>query len=299
MVEPSELGAFLRNRRGRVAPEQHGITTHAARRVPGLRREEVAHLAGVSVAYYTRLEQGSSANASEQVLAAIARVLMLDEDETMHLFDLNRPRTSMLRKRLPKAEHAPAPIQDLLDAMPQVPALLLGRRNDILAWNDLGHRLIGSHLHPDAPRDPTQRPSTTRMLFLDRHTRAQECDWEHYARTHVAYLRMLSGRHPDDRILAELIGELTMHSPDFARFWSSGNVRECTYGQRTLNHPEVGRLDLTYHVLSQPALPDCRVEFYTAAPDSPARDALDLLARTGDTLPASHVHRPSRVTSVQ
>lgn len=241
----------------------------------GLRREEVAHLAGVSIAYYTRLEQGASVNASHQVLTALARVLLLDEAETAHLFDLSRPRPRRPRRSPP--EQAPASVVDLLQAMPQVPALLLGRRNDVLAWNGLGHRLLASHLDVDAPSDPARRPSTTRMLFCDPHTRAQEADWEHHARTHVAYLRMVSGRHPDDRLLAELIGELTMRSPDFARFWASGSVRECAFGQRALRHPEVGELTLDYHVLSWPAMPDHRIEFYTAPPGAPSHDALVLL----------------------
>lgn len=283
-MEQSELGAFLRNRRAGVAPERHEISSRGSRRVPGLRREEVAHLAGVSVAYYTRLEQGTSTQASDQVLQAIARVLLLDEDATTHLFDLNRARTPPKRRR-PRTEHAPAALVDLMEAMPQVPALLLGRRNDILAWNALGHRLLGDHLDRDAPQDPARRPSTTRMLFLDPHVRAQEGDWEHYARTHVAYLRMLSGRHPEDRVLAELIGELTMHSRDFARFWADGSVRECTYGQRTLHHPQVGPLELTYQVMSQPAFPDFRVEFYTTESGSGSHDALQLLARDGQETP--------------
>lgn len=249
---------------------------YGVRRVPGLRREEVAHLAGVSIAYYTRLEQGTSTNASEHVLAALARVLLLDEAETAHLFDLNGPRSHPRRR--PPAEHAPAPVLDLLAAMPRVPALLLGRRNDVLAWNPLGHRLIAGHLDFDAPTDSARRPSTTRMLFLDPHAQAQEADWEHYARTHVAYLRMISGRHPDDRLLAELIGELTMRSADFARFWASGDVRKCTFGQRTMRHPEVGSLDLDYQVLTQPAFPDYRIEFYTARRQSPSHNALRLLA---------------------
>lgn len=256
---------------------EHGISVRGARRVAGLRREEVAHLAGVSVAYYTRLEQGTSINASVQVMDALARVLLLDEAERVHLLDLNSAR-STVKLRRPKAENAPAPMLDLLAAMPQVPALLLGRRNDILAWNRLGHRLLGSHLEFEALNDPQTRPSTTRMLFLDPRTRAQEADWEHYAGTHVAFLRMLSGRYPQDRELAELIGELSMRSTEFAEFWASAKVRECTYGQRALHHEQAGTIELTYHVLSQPALPDYRIEFYTTEELSPSRAALERLA---------------------
>lgn len=277
MAAVSELGAYLKHRRASISPELYDIPVHTGRRVAGLRREEVAHLTGVSVAYYTRLEQGTSTNASEQVLNALARVLLLDDDETAHLFDLGRsaPRR---RPRRPQAEHAPVAMTELIMATPNVPALVLGRRNDVLAWNPLGHRLLAGHLDADSPQSAATRPSATRMLFLDPHTRAQEADWEHYAKTHVAYLRMVSGRYPDDALLTELIGELTINSPEFARFWASGNVRECTMGQRTLNHPEVGRIELSYQVLTQPLTPDIRVEFYTTSADGAGRDALTLLA---------------------
>ncbi|MEU3651386.1 helix-turn-helix transcriptional regulator [Streptomyces sp. NPDC032161] len=273
----TELGEFLRDRRARITPEQLGLPTGRARRVPGLRREEIARLAGISPAYYTRLEQGTGTNASDQVLGALARVLMLDTTESAHLFDLARPAPSG-GLRPPPAEHAPEPVHGLLNAMPQVPAVLLGRRNDVLGWNRLGHRLLAGHLDFDAPADPVTRPSASRMLFLDTRTRAMEADWEHYARTHVAYLRRLSGRHPGDRRLADLIGELTARSTEFAAMWARGDVRECTYGDRTLRHPEVGTLTVTYQVMNQPALPDCRIEFYTVEPGTPSSDALVRLA---------------------
>lgn len=277
MTQTNDLGTFLKHRRAAVSPADHGISVRGGRRVSGLRREEIAHLAGVSVAYYTRLEQGSSTNASEQVLEALAKVLMLDEPERAHLKDLNGARPAVKLRR-PKAESAPEPMLDLLAAMPQVPALLLGRRNDILAWNQLGHQLLGCHLDFDAPLNPATRPSTTRMLFLDSQTRAQEGQWEHYAGTHVAFLRMLSGRYPEDRDLAELIGELMMRSSEFAEFWASTKVRECSFGQRILHHPQAGTIELTYHVLSQPAFPDYRVEFYTTEADSPSRLAINTLS---------------------
>ncbi|MGQ3383536.1 helix-turn-helix transcriptional regulator [Glutamicibacter sp. TV12E] len=276
-MQSNDLGSFLKHRRATVSPADHGISVRDGRRVAGLRREEVAHLAGLSVAYYTRLEQGTSTNASDQVIQALAAVLLLDDDERAHLKDLNGVRATVKLRR-PKAESAPGPMLDLLAAMPQVPALLLGRRNDILAWNHLGHQLLGSHLDFQAPQNPQTRPSTTRMLFLDPQIRAQEGQWEHYAGTHVAFLRMLSGRYPEDRDLAELIGELTMHSREFAEFWASSKVRECTYGQRIVHHPQVGTIELTYHVLSQPALPEYRIEFYTTEADSPSRAAVEKLA---------------------
>ncbi|WP_096455086.1 helix-turn-helix transcriptional regulator [Corynebacterium suranareeae] len=278
MAETSELGAFLKHRRAHVSPEHYNIPVNSNRRVKGLRREEVAHLAGVSVAYYTRLEQGSSTNASTQVLDALARILLLDDDERVHLRNLSHVSPSR-RLRRPQAEVAPEYMVELINSMPDVPALILGRRNDILAWNKLGHRLIAGHLDFDGPQNSKQKPSTTRMLFLDSQTKAQEAEWEHYAKTHVAYLRMISGRYPDDALLAELIGELTIHSPEFARFWSSGNVQECTAGTRMLEHPEVGQITLNYQVLSQSSIPDIRIEFYTSVPNTPHSDALARLSR--------------------
>ncbi|MGX2992874.1 helix-turn-helix domain-containing protein [Streptomyces sp. JNUCC 64] len=277
-MNPTDLGEFLHSRRAGTVPESVGIATaKTSRRVPGLRREELARLAGVSVAYYTRLEQGHSRNASDSVLDALARALRLDGTERAHLYDLARaPQGS--------PSHAPAPEEPhprtlaLLDSLPGLPAVLLGRRNDVLAWNPLGHALLAGHLAPDAPRDPARRPSLSRALFLDPRARELEADWEGHARTHVGYLRLVAGRHPDDPLLAALIGELMVKSPEFTALWSMRHVRDCTFGTRRLNHPEVGRLTLAYQVWLQPDSPDCRMEIFTAEPGTASADALALLS---------------------
>ncbi|MFE9663766.1 helix-turn-helix domain-containing protein [Streptomyces sp. NPDC005955] len=276
-MNPSELGDFLLSRRAGTIPERVGITVRSSRRVPGLRREEVARLAGVSVAYYTRLEQGHSRNASDSVLDGLARALRLDDTERAHLYDLARaPARPTPGPPPPEAPH-PRTLA-LLDALPELPAVLLGRRNDVLAWNRLGHALLAGHLDHDAPQDPARRPSLSRMLFLDPHVREQEADWEAHATTHVGYLRLVAGRHPDDPALTALIGELVMKSPEFTALWSAGHVRDCTFGGRRLRHPVVGELELTYQVWLQPDSPDHRLEIFTAEPGSASADALALLA---------------------
>ncbi|MGI5493464.1 helix-turn-helix domain-containing protein [Microtetraspora malaysiensis] len=274
-----ELGEFLRRRRAAVTPADLDLHAPAGRRrVTGLRREELAGLAGISVAYYTRLEQGHVANASDQVLGALARALLLDDAQRAHLFDLARRPRRPTRRR-PRVELAHPRTLELLSALDHLPAVLLGRRNDVLAWNRMGHALLAGHVPFDAPGDPATRPSMSRMLFLDARTRELERDWEHYARTHVGYLRLVSGRHGDDPALAELIGELAMKSPEFAAMWAGGDVRECTFGSRTLNHPGVGPAEVTYQVWLQPDQPDHRLEIYTPGPDPAAAAAFAALER--------------------
>ncbi|WP_433221097.1 helix-turn-helix domain-containing protein [Microtetraspora malaysiensis] len=273
-----DLGEFLRRRRAAVTPADLDLRAPAGRRrVTGLRREELAGLAGISVAYYTRLEQGHVANASDQVLGALARALLLDDAQRAHLFDLARRPRRPARRR-PRIERAHPRTLELLSALDHLPAVLLGRRNDVLAWNRMGHALLAGHVPFDAPGDPATRPSMSRMLFLDARTRELERDWEHYARTHVGYLRLVGGRHGDDPALAELIGELATKSPEFAAMWAGGDVRECTFGSRTLNHPDVGPVEVTYQVWLQPDQPDHRLEIYTPGPD-PAAAAFAALER--------------------
>lgn len=275
----SELGDFLASRRARVRPESIGLaSTGRWRRVPGLRREEVAQLAGVSTAYYIRLEQGAATSASAHVLDALARALHPDSAERAHLYDLAQTttrRTTLVRAR---AEEPHPRSVALLEAIEHLPALLWGRRTDILAWNRLGHALLAPHLPFDAPNDPQQRPSMSRLLFLDAYVQRTHVNFDPVARAHVGYLRLVSGRHPDDACLAELIGELTMHSDLFASLWTARGVRECTYGVKELDHALVGRLTLTYQVWSQPEQPDHRIEVYTADPQSPSEQALSRLA---------------------
>jgi transcriptional regulator with XRE-family HTH domain len=278
------LGAFLKNRRDRVTPEAIGLRTYGSpRRVPGLRREELAQLAGVSVGYYTRLEQGQAERASDQVLDAIARVLDLDEVETAHLRNLARqPVRSGLAE--PAVERPHPRVLALLAALAEAtPAIVLGRRGDVLAWNRTGHALFAEHVDFEAPADPAHRPSIPRMFFLDPLTRELHRNWDELARIHVAYLRLTAGRFPDDARLANLIGELTMRSDLFARLWATGDVADCTTGDMQLQHPTVGAANVAYQVWLQPDSPDHRLEIYTPNDPSSA-DALQLLTRrvTGD-----------------
>ncbi|MFE7507329.1 helix-turn-helix transcriptional regulator [Promicromonospora sp. NPDC057488] len=273
-----ELGDFLRTRRDAITPAASGLTSWGARRVPGLRREELAQLAGISVNYYTRLEQGQSANAGESILESLARALQLDDDERAHLFALARP-TPARRRRAAPAERPSGGVVRLLAAMPDVPALLLGRRNDILAWNPLGHALLAPHLDPAAPASVGSRPNQMQLLFLDPHTRELYRHWEEEAALAVSSLRYTAVRHRDDRALAELIGELSLSSPEFARLWGRHDVRLCSSGTKYLRHPEVGDLELGFEVLHLPDTDGQRLLTHTAAPGSGSEAALRLLAR--------------------
>ncbi|MFD6416249.1 helix-turn-helix transcriptional regulator [Streptomyces sp. NPDC060194] len=273
------LGTFLKSRRDRVTPAAIGLRTYgASRRVPGLRREELAQLAGVSAGYYTRLEQGQADTASGQVLDALARVLGLDRVETLHLHNLARPSARPGPVEPPPEEPHPR-VLTLLDSLGEsVPAVVLGRRGDVLAWNRTGHALHAEHVPYDAPHDPSRRPSIPRMFFLDAHLRGMYRNWHELARVHVAYLRLTAGRYPADARLVRLIGELAVWSADFATMWAAGEVSDCTVGTMRLSHPTVGDLDVDYQVWLQPDSPDHRVEIYTAG-DAASSDALRVIAQ--------------------
>ncbi|WP_329566761.1 helix-turn-helix domain-containing protein [Kitasatospora sp. NBC_01266] len=280
------LGDFLQARRSQLRPEEAGVPTYGERRrVPGLRREELALLAGVSASYYTRLEQGHSLNASPQVLDAIARALRLDESERRHLHDLANARQPRGRGRRPGPERVVEAARQLLDGMPDLPAIVVGRRSDVLAWNRLGHALFAGHLHPDAPDRPAERPAMARLVFLDSHTRELYADWPSKARAAVGTLRLRAGQYPDDPALHALIGELSSKSPEFATMWADHRVKAghiATYGMR---HPLVGPLTVTQQTLSHGPGPDILVG--TTAAGSPSQAALALLAQliTHDTAP--------------
>lgn len=271
-----DLGEFLRSRRDRLSPEEAGVLSFGRRRVAGLRREELAQLAGVSATYYTRLEQGHSQNASDVVIESLARALQLDADETAHLFALARP--GMIRR--PPAGEPVVPsagARQLLNAMESVPALLLNRRNDVLAWNRAGHLLLAGHLDFETPARQSDRPNQTRMLFLDPHTRTLYREWETEAAVAVASLRYIAAQFPDDRLLHELIGELKARSEEFAQLWVRHTVQLCTSGVKRLRHPDVGELDLDYEVLHLPEGDGQRILTHSAAPGSRARSALRAL----------------------
>ncbi|GAA4965040.1 helix-turn-helix transcriptional regulator [Actinoplanes utahensis] len=274
----NELADFLRTRRARLRPEDIGLISYGSRRVPGLRREELARLAGVSPIYYTRLEQGQSTNASESVIEAIARALALTDDERAYLHELARPRPAK-RRRPPRPDTARPGIERLITAMRDVPALVLGRHSEVLAWNELGHLLFAGHCDRAAPSRPADRPNLIRMLFLDPHTRELYRRWDEEAGRAVASLRVTAGRHADDPALTALVGELVVKSPEFAAFWAEHPVRVCGAGVKYLHHPVVGDLDLDYEALHLPDDDGQRLLTYTPAP-GPAHEAALALLRS-------------------
>lgn len=239
MDKRRELGQFLKSRRGRLQPEDVGLQAFGRRRVPGLRREELAQLAGVSVDYYVRLEQGRAGQPSEGVLEAIARALRLDAAEWSHLYDLARP--SRRRRRQPRPERVRPAVRQLLDALEGIPAMVVGRRMDVLAWNRLAAALL-----VDWGSLPPEQRNAARHVFFDEGARELYPDWEEGARATVAYLRLAAGRHPDDPGLAALVGELSMKSEEFRRWWADHDVHEKTHGTKRLMHPIVGELTVSY-----------------------------------------------------
>lgn len=286
----TELREFLRSRRARITPEQAGLMPHpGARRVPGLRREEVAQLAGVSVDYYVRLERGRGVNASAAVLDAIARALRLDDAERDHLFDLARP-VRAPRRPMPPQRVRPG-LRRLLDVMTGAPAMIVGHRTDVLAANSLARAL-----YTDFDALPYRERNMARYLFLDGSARELYADWAASARGTVAALRLYAGRHPHDPRLAGLVGELSVQDADFRRWWAEHDVLRRTAGRKRFHHPVVGDLTLDYEALTPTADPDLVLGVYTAEPDSPSDHALRLLAAwTGETAagPARPAGAPS------
>lgn len=276
----AELGGFLRSRRARLRPEDAGLPSYGGRRrVPGLRREELAQLAGVSAGYYTRLEQGQSPNASDAVLDSVARVLRLDDAERAHLYSLVRPQTYARRPASPaRPEEVRHGVRVMIDSFGPVPALVLGRSLDVLAWNRMAHALLAGHLDLDAPDRPADRPNIARMLFLDPPMRALYPDWIRKARSTVADLRQLSGLWPDDPRLTGLIGELTAASREFAELWRAHSVGDCGTHTRTYHHPVVGTMAVRAEYLSLPEDEGQRVAVFNAEPHSPDASTLHHLA---------------------
>ncbi|MFD3942103.1 helix-turn-helix domain-containing protein [Streptomyces sp. NPDC058579] len=287
----AQLGDFLRTRRSQLRPADVGVPTYGERRrVPGLRREELALLAGVSASYYTRLEQGQSQGASPDVLDAIARALRLDESERLHLHDLAQADRHRPRNRRPAPERVTEATRQLLEVMDDVPAIVLGRRSDVLAWNRLGHALFAGHLDPDAPQSPGGRPNMARLVFLDPHTRELYADWPSKAKAVVGSLRLVAGQHPEDSALHALVGELGSKSAEFATMWADHRVKACTVAAYEMRHPLVGTLTVVQQTLSRGT--DPVVVVATTETTSPSRTALALLAQaTGPSTtarPAPH-----------
>ncbi|WBQ08179.1 helix-turn-helix domain-containing protein [Kribbella sp. CA-293567] len=291
MTGSGDLGDFLKTRRGQLRPEAAGIKTYdERRRVPGLRREEVALLAGISVPYYTRLEQGQSHRASPEILDAIARALSLTEAERIHLHAL----ADAQQRRPSQRRRAPERITEatiaLLDALGAAPAIVLGRSTEVLAWNRQGHALYAGHLAFDAPQQPATRPNMARLVFLDAHTRELYSGWPAKARAVVGNLRIAVARNPGDPLLLGLIGDLTVNSPEFAKLWADHRIKTCHVTDYEMRHPLVGTLTVTQQTLQSPSQPDQFIVVSTASPGSPSKVALDLLTQA--TTPAE-AHQPA------
>ena len=278
MDNQTEAREFLASRRAKITPQQAGVETFGAkRRVPGLRRGEVAELAGVSIEYYTRLERGNLAGVSEQVLDAIAAALQLDEAERKYLSDLARAASSsgmVRRNRHPTQQEVRPSIRRLLEGMVGIPAIVPNGRLDILAINTLGRAL-----YSEAFLDPPQRPvNLARFCFLDPRALRLYPDWNGAANTTVALLRTEAGRNPYDKGLTDLVGELSTRSEEFRTRWAAHNVRVHRAGTKYFHHPVIGDLEVTYDVLELSAEPGLTMTAYSAEPGSPSADGLKLLA---------------------
>lgn len=296
MDGPGPLGEFLQARRARTRPEDIGVQHFGGRRrVQGLRRDEVAHLAGVSVSYYTRLEQGISRGASPEVLEAISAALQLDTHEREHLERLAVAARRAPRPRRPRPEKVSDETRDLMRVLDGTPALVLGRRTDVLAWNHLGHALLAGHVDRAAVDDVVNRPNMSRMVFLDGHKRELYADWRRKARAVVGNLRVAVGLHPDDRDLAALIGELTMKSPEFVAMWGDHRVTPCDAASYDLHHPVVGALTVTQQTLAIARSPGQSLVVVTTVAGSPSERALALLRTLGAPVHDREVAGKSRV----
>ncbi|MET9501107.1 helix-turn-helix transcriptional regulator [Streptomyces sp. NPDC006622] len=272
----AELSEFLRTRRARLKPEDVGLPDFGRhRRVPGLRREELAQLAGVSVAYYTRLEQGNGRNVSAEVLDSIARALRLTDAEHAHLTHLAKPKRHKKKPTARVEQVRPAPRQ-LLDLMDGVPAYIVGRRAEILAWNPMAAALFG-----DWGELPVAERNWARLVFLRPDYRDLFVDWEQKAIDIVCALRMDAGCYPDDPRLSALVGELSVKSEDFRRLWATHDVKEKAYGVKRLRHPLVGALSLNYEGFRLLGESEQTMVTYHAEAGSPSAEALRLLASWG------------------
>jgi len=296
MDNHAEIKAFLSSRRAKITPEQAGLTAYARnRRVPGLRRSEVADLAGVSVEYYAQLERGDLSGVSESVLEALARALQLDEAEHAHLFDLARAAGPAARPRRRTPAHQVRPtIQRLLDLMTEVPAIVNNARLDLAASNLLGQALFAPVFA--SPTSPANQPvNHARFTFLDPRARDFWTDWERAADDSVAQLRTEAGRDPYDQALTGLVGELSTRSEAFRARWAAHNVRLHRTGLKHFRHPVVGDLHLSFEVMELPADPGLSLLAFSAPAGSPDDDALHLLASWAATHdPADALQSPTQ-----
>ncbi|MCI3278123.1 helix-turn-helix domain-containing protein [Streptomyces cylindrosporus] len=269
--DPRALGAFLKARRAQLTPRECGLPdTDSARKVAGLRREEVARIAAISVDYYTRLEQGR-VRASAPVLTTLARALRLDDDQQRYLYELAGRSDARPRRRRPAERLRPA-MRRLLDQLTETPALVLGKRLDILAWNPTARAL-----YTDFAALPADRRNYLRLLFTDPTVRQLHRDWAQDARDAVAALRMEAAGDPDDPDLARLVGELSLQDPDFRTWWAEHRVNSASYGTKHYRHHLVGDLTLDCDTWSSPDGSGQRLMVLTAEPGSPSYDALRIL----------------------
>jgi transcriptional regulator with XRE-family HTH domain len=290
MDNRNEIRDFLTSRRARITPEQAGLPAYGGnRRVAGLRREEVAMLAGVSVDYYTRLERGNARGASGAVLEGLARALHLDEAERAHLFDLVHAANSSTAARAPRrpaGQQVRPSVQRIIDSMTTTPAYVRNWRLDILAANRLGKALFSPVF-----TSPAQPANPARFLFLDPGAAQFYINWERQAQDTVALLRSEAGRNPHDRALSGLIGELSTRSEIFRTWWAAHNVRFHRTGVKRFHHPVVGDLTLAFEAMDLAADAGLRISAYTAEPGSASEDALNLLASWSATLDQAETAR--------
>ncbi|MEU4091617.1 helix-turn-helix transcriptional regulator [Streptomyces sp. NPDC026673] len=275
MDNRAAVSAFLRSRREKITPEQAGLPSYGQRRVPGLRRGEVATLAGVSVEYYTRLERGNLKGVSDGVLDAIARALRLDDTERMHLYDLARaagPAPAARARRQTRPAVRPS-VARIVDGMPRMPAFVMNNRLDTLTANPLGRAL-----YTEMYADPTCGANVARFAFLHPSAGRFYTDWERMARFAVGALRVEAGKHPHDRELTHLIGELSTRSDAFRVLWGSHDVHVFRESRKRLNHPLVGDLELDQETMSLPDESGLSVVVYSAPPGTASEDALRILA---------------------
>jgi transcriptional regulator with XRE-family HTH domain len=276
MDNRAQVREFLISRRERISPAQAGLPAYggANRRVKGLRREEVALLAGVSIDYYVRMERGNLTGASDAVLDGIATALQLDEAERAHLFDLARAaQPAPPRLRRTKASGVTDVIQQILDAITEAPAWVRNARHDMLAANRLARALYAPVL-----ADPRRPANNARFVYLDPASHEFFADWERAADDIAAMLRSEAGSNPHDKQLVELIGELSTRSEEFRTRWAAHNVRFHRTGHKRLHHPVVGILDLDFEAMEFPAHPGLTLLTYTAAAGTPTADSLKMLA---------------------
>jgi len=287
MNNHSEVREFLMSRRAKLTPEQAGLPGGGNRRVAGLRRTEVATLAGVSVEYYAKLERGAIAGASSSVLDAVARALQLDDTERAHLFDLARaadgiPLSGRPRRRTSKTAVNRPSLQWVLSTITGGIAIVCNQHQDVLAANELG-RAFYSPIIGDGGRTP----NLARFQFLDPASHDFYPDWDRFAEMCVAIMRARAGREPDNKNLQDLVGELSTRSDTFRTLWGAHNVRTHGSGTKRFNHPVVGELTLAYEELSITADPGLVLMIYTAEPGSPSAERLQLLASWAATTVAA------------